>query len=162
MPEFYIDTSSLVKRYWRELGTDFVQALFVYVTNYNQKLITLNQTTTELASAASRLAREGKFTANLARSYVQDFLVESTSTINFIEISDEITDRSIDLVFQHPLKAADALHLACALELQEEVQDLIFISDDNRLCTAAESESLTILKPAKDNSIPFIKSLSDN
>ncbi len=31
MPDFYIDTSALVKRYWKEEGSKFVNSLFHFV-----------------------------------------------------------------------------------------------------------------------------------
>jgi hypothetical protein len=51
----------------------------------------------------------------------------------------------------HSLKSHDAIQLASGIDTHEyalrEMKDFYFVSDDERLCLAAESESLKVLRP---------------
>jgi len=51
----------------------------------------------------------------------------------------------------YSLKSHDAIQLASGLEVMnhasEEARDFYFVCDDERLCQAAESESLKVLRP---------------
>ncbi len=112
---FYIDTSALIKRYWSETGTDFMNHLYRLKQKDNINLYTAKHTISEFASVAMRLMRENQFTKEEANGYVTTFLFESTNALSFINLNDSIFYRSIDMVRKHSLKAADALHLSAAL-----------------------------------------------
>src|SRR4051794_27930182 len=55
---------------------------------------------------------------------------------------------------RHPLRGADAVHLASALLLQEEGLKVIFACSDRNLLGAADAEGLTIFDPASEPDSP--------
>lgn len=117
-PKFYLDTSVLVKRYWSESGSDFLNELYGFELRRNSKLFTAKHTLSEFASAAMRIKREGQFSEEEANSYVNSFLLESGYMISFIDLNDDMYYNSIDLLKQYTLKAADSLHLSAAIDLR--------------------------------------------
>ena len=60
-----------------------------------------------------------------------------------VEVSEEITNRAAELLTRHPLRGADALHLASAMLL--ETPDLLVAVWDEHLAAAARAEHLTVL-----------------
>lgn len=60
-----------------------------------------------------------------------------------VEVTPEVVDRSVGLLLRYPLRAADSIQLAAALELRERVrEDVRFLAFDARLGEAAVSERL--------------------
>ncbi|HVT17946.1 MAG TPA: hypothetical protein VHQ90_17430 [Thermoanaerobaculia bacterium] len=51
---------------------------------------------------------------------------------------------------RHPLRGADAVHLASALLLREEGLDVLFACSDRHLLEAAAAEGLAIFDPASE------------
>ncbi|HEX2253151.1 MAG TPA: hypothetical protein VHQ65_07785 [Thermoanaerobaculia bacterium] len=51
------------------------------------------------------------------------------------------------LVGEHPLRGADAVHLASALSIRDAGIEVVFAVADARLSSAGEAEGLTIFDP---------------
>jgi hypothetical protein len=72
-----------------------------------------------------------------------------------IDISEDKLFRSIDLILQHNLNSADALHLASIQDAFEVVSlagnNLIVIVSDKRLLRAVKRERFTALNPENTN-----------
>ena len=83
--------------------------------------------------------------------FIDIFSVESEAMLFYINLERPIIYNSMRLLVDHSLKSHDAIQLACGLEVQEhaskEMKDFYFVADDERLCLAAESESLKVLRP---------------
>ena len=99
----------------------------------------------EVVSALARRSREGALGASdrdrLLRTLASDVL-----SLVVVEVSEEITRWCYDLLLRHPLRAADAIHLASALYLQRELkQTVVFVAFDERLNRAAHREGLQIV-----------------
>ena len=60
-----------------------------------------------------------------------------------LELRDVVTSSAADLVGRHPLRAADALHLASALALRSP--DLVVAAWDEHLAAAARAEGLLVV-----------------
>jgi len=96
----------------------------------------------EIVSALARRSREGSVdprvlerTVRAVRSDFLSFLV--------VEVTSAVVDRSVGLLLRYPLRAADSLQLAAALELRELTgEEIHFVAFDDRLNEAARSERL--------------------
>jgi predicted nucleic acid-binding protein len=100
---------------------------------------------TEVISALARRRREGvldraRFAASKQR------LVKLEQAWNEVTQYDAVRDRARRLLETHPLRAADALHLAAALvAVEERPASLEFVTFDERLAEAAAKEGFAIL-----------------
>ena len=129
----------MAKRIVREPGSDVVEAL------EESQIIISRLTTVEVISALERQHREGQLSAE-DRSQTLEYLRGLFQRILVSEITASICDRSAELLARHPLRAADAIQLAGALDLAAELgQDMPFVVFDRRLRRAAQMESLEIL-----------------
>ena len=63
--------------------------------------------------------------------------------LHVLELRDVVTVAAAGLVGRHPLRAADALHLASALELRSP--DLVVAAWDEHLAAAARAEGLLVV-----------------
>jgi uncharacterized protein len=63
--------------------------------------------------------------------------------LHVVELQEVVTGGASTLVGTHPLRAADALHLASALVLRSP--DLVVAAWDERLASAARAEGLRVL-----------------
>ena len=99
----------------------------------------------ECASALNRLEREHRFEGDgLDRSMDQLGLL-SASWLE-IEPLEQVRKRAIRLLRVHPLRAADALHLAAALTAaDEDPERLDLVSSDDRLSAAARREGFRVM-----------------
>ena len=62
-----------------------------------------------------------------------------------VELSRSLSVRAAALARTHALRAYDAVHLACAQEIQETAADLVFACFDDRLNQAASAQGMRIL-----------------
>lgn len=62
-----------------------------------------------------------------------------------LDLSDEIVGESERLLFRHPLRAGDALHLASALWLKRDLnQEVPLLTGDRALRAAADEEGMAV------------------
>lgn len=102
-------------------------------------------TAAEVASAAHRRAREGALPARGLRR-VLDALEADVERYVLVEAGPPVVSRATALLARHPLRALDAVHLASALELREELGHRVeFVCFDAALAAAARSEGLPVL-----------------
>jgi predicted nucleic acid-binding protein len=100
---------------------------------------------TEVVSALARRRREGtldgvRFAASKQR------LLKLERSWNEVAQYDAVRGRARRLLETHPLRAADALHLAAALvAVEERPANLEFVTFDERLAEAAAKEGFAIL-----------------
>jgi uncharacterized protein len=83
-------------------------------------------------------ARYGEQYAKDARSWLAD--------VALLPIDDALLDEAASLR-PNVLRSLDALHLATALSVRDEVG--VFVTYDGRLATAAEEHGLTVTTPAQ-------------
>ena len=95
----------------------------------------------ELPAALWRRAREGDLSEARAKVIVKQVMADLSEMI--------VVDMARQLVERHPLRAYDAVQLACALLLAERAATSVtFICADHRLCDVAAAEQLRIMKIA--------------
>ncbi len=155
---FYLDTSAIAKRYCREAGTHFINSLYENVIRTDQIIYFAEHTISEVGSTIYRKMREGKFDAEESTTLLTHFLMESKSSIQFIETNESLYLNTFDFLKKYTLRSADAIHLAAAFEVYKlHGNNLFFISDDKKQCEAASSEGLRVVLPSDSNSLDYIQ-----
>lgn len=134
----YLDTSSLVKLYVSESGSDETQALVAEASLVATSVVAYP----EARSAFARLRREQAVTAREVELLKTDFERDWPRYLA-VEVSEPIWRHAGDLAERHALRGFDSLHLASFLslasaDLGEPVQ---FSAFDERLNAAALAEA---------------------
>lgn len=150
MTDYYVDSSVLVKRHVREIGTEWFRIL-VNPTAGNL-VITSRISMVEVYSALSRRQRESGLSIEDYVQLATDFTSTCLAEYQLVEFTDIVVEKARALFSQHPLRAYDAVQLASALLTQETLLDaglpsLIFLAADARLLSAAQAEGLTTDMP---------------
>ena len=149
MLTYYLDASTVVKRYVSEMGSAWVQAL---CSNKGNTLIMAEITLAEVASAFARAARGGRISAEERLSYLDLFIGDCAERYRLVAIERIIIDRAVDLTQSHYLRGYDAVHLATALAmnaalLRKQLPPLTFVAADEDLLEAAQAEGLPTENP---------------
>lgn len=144
MAVVYFDTSALVKLCVHERGTPLAVALWEGADALATSRLADAEVRSVIATA-ERIGRINAAPAELARERWDQL----RPGMYQVEVSATVTDRAAELLGRHPLRAADALHLASALVF-EEANPLLFAVWDKRLAAAGRAEGLTVLPPAVD------------
>lgn len=100
--------------------------------------------TIECASAIARLHRDGHLTTTAERT-ARTLLAELSSSWYEIQPGAAIRDQAMRLLRLHPLRAADALQLAAAIEWSGGSATGDFVCFDERLRDAASREGFSTL-----------------
>jgi hypothetical protein len=147
---YFLDTSALVKRYVREIGSDWILSITDPATDND---LTISQITwVEVHSAFARRLRDGSLSAQRFDLIAQKVREDFENEYRVIDVDRTLIETAGALVMQNPLRAYDSVQLASALRVQSlltsmpETQ-LIFVSADNRLLDIAQSEGLATDNP---------------
>jgi len=136
----YADTSSLVKLYLAEEGSDEMRRL----SSLADEVSSSNVAYAETRVAIARALREGRIREPEFRAARRKFEVE-WADLPAVILRDEILRRAGDLGDRHPIRGFDAIHLASAIALREQVSsDVRFASADRRLGGAATAEGFRL------------------
>lgn len=127
---YYLDTSAAVKLVVAEAHT---AALTAWVVDHDGEIVSSDLLRTELLRATRRGAPHAMTRARAVLDAVT-LLTIPTSTF------ERAADLEPDL-----LRSLDALHLATALELGDDLRG--FVTYDDRLTRAAELHGITVLAP---------------
>lgn len=134
----YFDSSALVKRYVDEIGSGVVRRRAAW-----DRVFTSRLTEVEVVSAVHRRVRQGSISASDRDEALSRF-ESDWRLIRSVEVTTDILDAAKTLLARHPLSAADALQLASALFLRQELQVPVeIVVFDGRLTDAAREEGLT-------------------
>ncbi|GAA5026905.1 type II toxin-antitoxin system VapC family toxin [Microbacterium fluvii] len=126
----YLDTSALVKLVVREPETD---ALRAWLEAADREPVASDLVRTELLRAVRRV---DPALAVQARAVLESITLVQVATATF---------ESAGRLDPSVLRSLDALHVAAALELGDDLEG--FVSYDDRLSLAAESNGIRILAP---------------
>ncbi len=153
----YVDSSALIKRYIREPGSDALKrrlneaslhhpGVFISVVGYAEILATFARRLRENPQLKTQ-------TELLREQFRDDWLFELTQ----VELAEGVLEFIDGLVERHPLKGADAIHLASALWMRDALRlgkhfgpisrSLTFATSDKQLKNAALSEGLEVFDP---------------
>lgn len=152
MTDYYFDSSALLKRYFSaEAGSAWTQSM---ISDTDQNTVYVAAITeVEIASATARLRREGNISDELA-SNVLDLLRYHIEVGDYVTViqSASVVSRARQLLFRHTLRAMDAIQLASATEITQQLrirqlEAPFFVTADRRLASAAEAEGLKVIDP---------------
>lgn len=150
MPAFFLDSSSVVKRFAKETGTNWIFSLVR--PSAQNRLYLARITGVEVIAAITKRKRVGSINSNAGAKAIRRFERDFQNRYLLIDVSPQIIQRAMDLAKSHTLRGYDAVQLASALEANRERTTLggtplTFISADKDLNTAATSEGLTVDDP---------------
>ena len=145
MAEFFLDTSTVLKRYVQETGTPWVQALAAPAAGHS--LIIVRITLAETVAAITRRERGGTITPADAATALADFQLDFARQYLIIEVSAPLVDQAAALARRHGLRGYDAVQLAAALDTQARLPSLTLLSADADLHAAALAEGLAVDDP---------------
>lgn len=134
--KIFLDTSAFAKRYVAENGSDKVLALCGKADSLVVSVICLP----ELISTLSRLVREKKLAKTDYRKLKGDAMAD-LADVDICQITPDVLATVVSLLESHPLRALDAIHVACALAIAPDV----FASADQRQLSAARKAGLKTL-----------------
>ncbi len=151
MSVFYLDTSAIVKRYFPESGTAWIQALADPGSGNTLLLGELTLAETAAVIAAKQRA-SGGITLVERDAILQRFLQHCNDEYVLVPIERKIVDHAVLLTQQHRLRGYDAVQLAVALladrhYLGAGMPGLTFVAADDDLVAAARAERLAAENP---------------
>ena len=146
----YLDTSALVKRYVAETGSAWVRRLLAHPAQYVIYTAALAQA--EVISALQRRVRAGRLEVAQAQRLGQRVTAHFVQRYQVISMTQAVVDQACVALQAHPLRAADAIHLACALTIRRIVQEQgllppSFVVADTALRAAATAEGFVVENP---------------
>ena len=130
----YLDSSSLVKRYVREVGADEVMQAVDLAT----QVATVTITRVEIAAALAKAVRQRALTRQAAWKTLQLFREDWTDLVR-LTVTDLLVSHADALAWEHGLRGYDAVQLAAASLWQEMMDEPVtFSTFDQRLWTTAQ------------------------
>lgn len=149
MTNYYCDTSALVKLYMFEAGSRWMKQIY---DAYDDEIALAIIGVTEAAAALSRRYRTGELPAMHQQRLYSRLLGDSKARFNLFQIDHAIAYLAAELTQRYPLRGYDAIHLASALNLNQQLVSsglppITFLSADSALCAAAVSEGLAADNP---------------
>lgn len=159
----YLDTSALAKRYLPEgSSSQTVRQILSRSTDWGGSVVSA-VVHPEVVSALATKIRENSLPLQrreaIARlpAVVAEFRRELRSgMLRILPVNDVILDDAARLIAANPLLnigAADAIHLATAMEVREDLdsdQSLVFVTADRGLAEAAQHERFEVFDPLYD------------
>jgi len=147
---YFLDSSAVVKRYVDETGSWWIRGLFT--GSLGHTLLIAQITPVEAYSGVLRRAREGTVDISVAQGLRRSFSIQIKRQYSLIALTQQVINQAQDLLEKYPLRAYDAVQLASANTANERlvmsnVPPLIFVSADERLTQAANTEGLTVEDP---------------
>jgi predicted nucleic acid-binding protein len=156
----YLDSSALIKRYQKELGTEALNAR-LRESKGLRSVFTSVLTYAEMHAVFARRVREKLLSAAEAATVQDEFDADWVLSIGPIELGPGVLAFVRDLVRGFPLRGADAIHLASALWLRDMARlgmkvelytgPLVFVCSDKQLAKAAAKSRLEVFNPEAAN-----------
>lgn len=129
----FFDASTFAKRYVEENGSQLVDDICQEASELSLSVICVP----EIISALNRRIREKRL-SHQDYVAVKQHLSDDVRDAVIINLTPEVIATSTSLLEASPLRAMDALHIACALESGAD----LFVSSDKRQITAAKKAGL--------------------
>ena len=132
----FFDTSSLIKRYIEEVGSDKVLEICQEADSLAISIIC----PIEMISTLNRLVRE-KALSPKEYHQVKSLIFSEIEDMEVVPVQPEVVRWSILALERSPVRAMDAIHIGSALLAKPE----LFVSSDKRQLAAAKKAGLDIL-----------------
>ena len=131
----FFDTSSFVKRFVEEVGSDEVEQVIENASEVGLSIICF----TEIISALNRKLRK-ELISNEDYQALKEDVLEDIRDVDIINLTPSVLERTTVLLESNVLRSLDAIHIACALEWGAE----LFVSSDERQVDAAVNAGLKV------------------
>lgn len=150
MAGYFCDSSAVVKRYIGETGTGWLIGLMRRTAR--NEFAVAQITGVEVVSAIARRHRGNFLTVSQADKAVNRFLRDFYNRFGVVKTDDAVVRNAIYLAQTHALRGYDAMQLSSAIALNTKLsklglQPFVFVSADNALNSAAQTEGLTVDNP---------------
>ena len=129
----FLDSSAFAKRFVDEDGSDKVEDTCTQASELGLSVICVP----EIISALNRRRRERSLTAAQYDKAKQQ-LLDDVRDADIINLAVPVVGSAIGVLETSPVRAMDALHIACALEWGAE----LFVSSDKKQLSAARRAGL--------------------
>jgi uncharacterized protein len=133
----FFDTSAFAKRYVEEEGSDAVERLCAQASLLGLSVLCVP----ELISALNRRVREGSVSPSQYQE-AKTRLASEVADAAIVNLLPNVIADAITVLETGPVRAVDALHIACALQWQAD----LFVSSDDRQLEAAGNANLRTMK----------------
>ena len=129
----FFDSSAFAKRYVEEPGSEAVDSLCQEAREVALSVLCVP----EIISALNRRVRDGLLTR---REYAEakQYLSQDIQDAVIINLIPQVVSTCTKILEDSPVRSADALHVACALEWKTE----LFVSSDKGQISAAKKAGL--------------------
>jgi predicted nucleic acid-binding protein len=154
---FYLDASSLAKRYVPEKGSAHVHTILD--TAPANRIYVLNVGAGEVVSILVRKRNAGIISAAYYGQALADFDTEITRArdINRVSVSNRLAFSAFPLIAAHAINSTDAVVLKSSLALVRRLRaagdDLVLVACDQRLLRAARAEGLVTFNPETQDQV---------
>jgi hypothetical protein len=143
---YFLDTSALGRRYLKEVGSVWINALIE--PEAGNTIIVSELAVVEVTSILARRHRDGAISRLEFSNIRADFLLHIDTEYKVILLNSMVVALASDLFIRHPLRSLDALQLASAIASSRGLGfQPIFLSADNRLLAAAGAEGFPVDNP---------------
>ena len=133
----FLDSSALAKRFVEENGSAGVDTICARVSELGLSVLCVP----EIISALNRRRREHTLTQTQYNE-AKRRLLDDVHDADIISLTPSVIGSAIAVIEASPVRALDALHVACALEWGAE----LFVSADKQQLTAAKRAGLKTRK----------------
>ncbi|MGQ9652409.1 MAG: type II toxin-antitoxin system VapC family toxin [Phycisphaerae bacterium] len=147
---YFYDSSALVKLYVEEPGS--ARALDILESSSAGEIVISRLAPVEVASALVRRSRQGDFGEEQLTTALGLLDSDVERRCQVVEVGGATMLRAMTLVRCYALRAADAIHLACALLVRRnagEAESFAIVSSDRELNAAAQAEGLSVIDPSQ-------------
>lgn len=146
MSVYFFDASAIVKRYVREVGSDWINQL---IAEEQPRIFISSVSGPEVLAVMMRKGRTGEVDSAERDRVVQAFRTEFTTGYALISPEPTVIHKAMDLIEEHPLRAYDAVQLASVLSLPvpPHRMALTFVSADEGLLAVAQRRGLSTANP---------------
>jgi predicted nucleic acid-binding protein len=144
---YFLDTSTLVKLYVREPGTD--RLLPLVTDRPENRFAVASISAVEIRSAIRRRQRAGDVDPEVASEILDAVRAHLETRFLRQSVNDTVIEIALEMIDRHALRAYDAIQLAACLVVGAISREAItFVCSDHRLLGAARSEQLSVFDPA--------------
>lgn len=131
----FFDSFAFAKRFVDEAGSDKVETICAQASELGLSAICVP----EIVSALNRRRRERSLTATQYAT-AKRRLLDDVRDADIINLAISVISSAIDVLEASPVRAMDALHIACALEWGAE----LFVSSDKQQLAAARRAGMKV------------------
>ena len=129
----FLDSSAFAKRYVEEPGSQAVETLCMEATELALSVVCIP----EIISALNRRVRERSLSARQYEA-AKEHMSEDIRDAAIVNLTPEVVSTCTMILEASPVRAMDALHIACAVQWGAE----LFVSADRRQVSAAKKTGL--------------------